>query len=60
MHSSDVIRVLEAGGWVRVRINGTHHQFKHPTKPGLVTVPHPNEDLPKGTISSILRHARLK
>lgn len=60
MHSGEVIRRLEAGGWVCVRIKSAHHQFKHPIKPGLVTVPHPNKDLPKGTISSILRQARLK
>lgn len=60
MTSSDVIRMLEADGWKKVRVTGSHHHFKHPSKPGLVTVPHPNKDLPKGTVNSILKQARLK
>ena len=59
MNSGEVIRMLESDGWECVRIKGSHHHFKHPTKPGLVTVPHPNKDLPKGTISSIRRQAGL-
>lgn len=60
MKSIDLIRMLEADGWQEVRCKGSHHHFKHPTKPGLVTVPHPNKDLPAGTVSSILRQAGLK
>ncbi|NQZ11070.1 MAG: type II toxin-antitoxin system HicA family toxin [Algicola sp.] len=36
---------------------GDHHQFKHPSIPGKVTVPHPKKDLPIGTIKSIYRQA---
>jgi predicted RNA binding protein YcfA (HicA-like mRNA interferase family) len=41
MNSGDVIKQLEADGWVLARLKGSHHQFKHPTKPGLVTIKHP-------------------
>ena len=60
MNSSDVIRMLEADGWSEVRVTGSHHHFKHQTKAGLVTVPHPKKDLPKGTVNSILKQAGLK
>jgi predicted RNA binding protein YcfA (HicA-like mRNA interferase family) len=43
-----------------VRTKGDHHQFKHPAKPGLVTVPHPKKDLPMGTLRSIYRQAGWK
>ena len=43
-----------------VRVNGSHHHFKHPTKAGLVTVPHPKKDLLAKTAASILKQAGLK
>jgi predicted RNA binding protein YcfA (HicA-like mRNA interferase family) len=60
MDSRTLIKILEADGWVLVAVRGSHHQFKHPTKPGRVTVPHPNKDLTKGTEVSILKQAGLK
>ena len=57
----DVIRMLEADGWRLAVTEGSHRQFKHPTKPGRVTVSgHPGEDMPKGTLASVLRQAGLK
>lgn len=47
MTSQEVINILKKNGWVLVRITGSHHIFKHPTKPGHVTVPHPRKDLRK-------------
>ena len=41
MKSSEVIKRLEADGWYLAQVKGSHHHFKHPTKLGLVTVPHP-------------------
>lgn len=60
MNSTTLIRMLEEDGWIEVRTKGSHHQFKHPAKPGLVTVPHPKKDLPAGTVNSILKQAGLK
>jgi predicted RNA binding protein YcfA (HicA-like mRNA interferase family) len=53
----ELIRRLKADGWERVAVTGSHHQFKHPTKPGRVTVPHPRKDLPLATVRSIFRQA---
>lgn len=55
MDSRQIIRELEKDGWVEVAARGSHRQFKHPTKPGRVTVPHPKRDLPVGTLRSIER-----
>lgn len=60
MNSTQIIRMLEDDGWKEVRVTGSHHHFKHPTKQGLVTVPHPKKDLPIGTVNSIRKQAGLK
>ena len=58
--SHELIRMIQADGWVLVGVKGDHHQFKHPTKPGRVTIPHPRKDMPVGTANSILKQAGLK
>jgi predicted RNA binding protein YcfA (HicA-like mRNA interferase family) len=60
MHSREVIRLLEEEGWQEVNHVGSHNQFKYPTKPGRVTVPHPNRDIPRGTLKSIEKQAGIK
>lgn len=57
MNSRDVIRRLLADGWMLARTKGSHHQYRHPMRPGLVTVPHPKRDLPMGTLRSIAKQA---
>lgn len=58
--SGEVIRQLREDGWTLVRVKGSHHHFKHATKPGVVTVPHPKKDIPIGTLRSIERQAGVK
>jgi predicted RNA binding protein YcfA (HicA-like mRNA interferase family) len=53
VNSADIIKALQADGWNQVAQKGSHVQFKHPTKPGRVTVPHPRKDMPIGTLRSI-------
>jgi predicted RNA binding protein YcfA (HicA-like mRNA interferase family) len=60
MNSRLIIKALEDDGWQIVAQRGSHVQFKHPTKPGRVTVPHPRMDTPLGTLRSIERQAKLK
>ncbi|RMD93213.1 MAG: addiction module toxin, HicA family [Calditrichaeota bacterium] len=44
-----------------MRTKGSHRQYKHPQKKGLVTIAgKPNDDVAKGTLNSILKQARLK
>ncbi|EIV2791075.1 MULTISPECIES: type II toxin-antitoxin system HicA family toxin [Serratia] len=57
--SEDIIRRIQLDGWEKVAQKGSHVQFKHPTKKGRVTIPHPNKDLPKGTVKSILKQAGI-
>jgi predicted RNA binding protein YcfA (HicA-like mRNA interferase family) len=57
----EVIRLLERDGWVLVATRGSHRQFKHPTKPGRVTVARkPSDELPPGTLKSVFRQARIE
>ena len=62
MTVKEIIDLLRKDGWVQVSQKGSHKQFKHPDKPGRVTVPDhgQNKDLAKGTEMSILKQARLK
>ena len=60
MNSRDVIRAIEASGWRLIRVRGSHNHYRHATKPGLVTVPHPRKELPKGTLRSIERQAGIR
>lgn len=59
MDSRYLIGHIVADGWYLVRIRGSHHHFKHPTKPGLVTIPNPKKDLLDKTAKSILKQALL-
>jgi len=58
--SSSLIKLIEKNGWELVRTKGSHHHFKHPIIKGIVTIPHPKKDIPKGTLASIYRQAGLK
>jgi len=52
--------MMLADGWILVAVRGSHHQFKHPTKTGRVTVPHPKKDLGIGLVRVIMKQAGLK
>lgn len=60
MKSAEIIRLLDADGWALARISGSHHHFRHPLKPGTVTVVHPKKDVPIGTLKSIERQSGVK
>jgi predicted RNA binding protein YcfA (HicA-like mRNA interferase family) len=61
MKVRDLVRLLESDGWYLVRTRGSHRQYKHPQKRGLVTVAgKPNDDLAAGTLNSVLKQAGLK
>lgn len=60
MKVREIIRIIEADGWYLARTRGSHRQYKHGQKKGLVTVPgKPNDDLAPGTQNSILKQAQL-
>jgi predicted RNA binding protein YcfA (HicA-like mRNA interferase family) len=57
---SEIIKMIEADGWYLVATRGSHRQYKHPDKPGRVTVAgKPSKELPPGTERSILRQAGI-
>lgn len=57
----EVIKMLEADGWVKCKAKGDHRQYKHPTKPGKVTVRgHDSEVLNQFLLNSIWKQAGWK
>ena len=61
MKVRDVLKLVKKDGWYLARTRGSHRQFKHDEKPGLVTIPgKPGDDLAPGTYNSILKQAGLK
>jgi len=61
MKVRDVLKLIEDDGWRQVAQRGSHRQFKHPSRPGRVTIAgHPSQEMDKGTLNSILKQAGLK
>jgi predicted RNA binding protein YcfA (HicA-like mRNA interferase family) len=61
MKVRDVIRLIERDGWFLIATRGSHRQYKHPTKPGRVTIAgKPSDDMAPGTLNSVLKQAQLK
>jgi predicted RNA binding protein YcfA (HicA-like mRNA interferase family) len=61
MKVREAIQLIEGDGWVLIASRGSHRQYKHPKKPGRVTVAgKPSDDLAPGTLNSILKQAGLK
>jgi predicted RNA binding protein YcfA (HicA-like mRNA interferase family) len=61
MKVKDVIQLLEGEGWFLIATRGSHRQYKHPVRPGRVTVAgKPSDDLAPGTLNSILKQSGLK
>ncbi len=61
MKVRDIIKHIEKDGWYLVATRGSHRQYKHPAKPGRVTIAgHPGDDLAQGTLNSILKQAKIQ
>ena len=63
MKYRDLVKRIEADGWRVDRTVGSHIQYRHPAKPGTITVPGGgklNKDVPPGTLNSVLKQAGLK
>ena len=61
MKVKEITKIIEQDGWFMVRRKGSHRQFKHDNKKGLVTIAgHLSDELAKGTLNSILKQAGLK
>lgn len=60
MSSREVIAALKRDGWFEAGQVGSHIQFKHVSRAGRFTVPHPKRDVPPGTLKSIEKQAGIK
>ena len=60
MKFRDLLRLLRKDGWYLARTRGSHRQFRHLVKPGLVTLAGDgNDDVAPRTLKSIMKQARL-
>ena len=61
MKIRDAIRLFQDDGWFLVATRGSPRQYKHPTKPGRVTIAgHPNDELAAGTLNSVFKQAGIR
>ncbi len=61
MKVREVIKLIEEDDWYLAATRGSHRQYKHPSKPGRVTIAgHPSHDLAPGTLNSIFKQAQLQ
>jgi predicted RNA binding protein YcfA (HicA-like mRNA interferase family) len=62
MKVSEIIKIIENDGWYLARQKGSHRQYKHKEKSGLITISvhKMSDDIAKGTLNSILKQAQLK
>jgi predicted RNA binding protein YcfA (HicA-like mRNA interferase family) len=58
----ELIKLIKADGWYLTRQKGSHQQFRHPIKKGLVTISvHKlSDEVAKGTLNSVLKQAEIK
>lgn len=59
MRFREVESIITKDGWYQVKQKGSHHQYKHPTKSGKVTIPEHVGDLNPDTVKSIMKQAGL-
>lgn len=60
MRFREIEKTILDDGWFLVDVRGSHHQYKHSTKPGKVTIPNHRGDIPQRVVNSILKQAGLK
>ncbi|NPV26403.1 MAG: type II toxin-antitoxin system HicA family toxin [Firmicutes bacterium] len=61
MKFREIENIIKKDGWEYSYTAGSHYYYKHPTKPGKVSIPfHGNKDLKTKTVNSILKQAGLK
>jgi predicted RNA binding protein YcfA (HicA-like mRNA interferase family) len=57
----EIVKLIEADGWYRIKARRGHRQYKHPTKRGHVTIPGSmSADLDQKTARTILKQAGLE
>ena len=61
MKVKQLIALLDADGWRLVPMKGSHRQFRHSSKAGIVTVAgKSNVEVPPGTLNNVLEQAGPK
>ena len=60
MRFREIEKILFKDGWYQVKQKGSHHQYKHPNKPGKVTIPEYGNDVHIDVVKSIMKQANIE
>lgn len=58
--SRELVKLAEEFGWMPVGVRGDHHNFKHPASRFLVTIVHPQKDVPVGRAVDTVKKIKLE
>ena len=58
--SRELVKLAEEFGWMLVGVRGDHHNFKHPASRFIVTIVHPQKDVPVGRAADTVKKIRLE
>ncbi|MCX7110600.1 MAG: type II toxin-antitoxin system HicA family toxin [Proteobacteria bacterium] len=58
--SKELIRLAEEFGWLLVSVKGDHHNFKHSNSRYIVTIVHPQKDVPVGRAADTVKKIKLE
>lgn len=58
--SRELVKLAEEFGWRLVGVKGDHHNFKHPASRFIVTIVHPQKDVPVGRAVDTVKKIRLE
>jgi predicted RNA binding protein YcfA (HicA-like mRNA interferase family) len=58
--SRELVRLAADFGWMLVGVRGDHHNFKHPSSRYIVTIVHPQKDVPVGRAVDTVKKIRLE
>ncbi len=58
--SRELVRLAEENGWRLVSVKGDHYNFKHPDSRFIVTIVHPQKDVPAGRATDTVKKIRLE
>jgi len=59
MKFKELEQIIKSDGWHLLRVDGSHHQYAHSEKIGLVTIPRHPGDIDPYVVKSVLKQAGL-
>jgi predicted RNA binding protein YcfA (HicA-like mRNA interferase family) len=58
--SRELVNLARQCGWTLASVKGDHHNFKHPDSRFIVTIVHPQKDVPVGRAIDTVKKIKLE